>query len=92
MTISVEIFPLKAFLAATTAQEVYNHLYFRNLQTAAFNGEASKPDNWNGVQIVMIWDFVSTRLVYNGMIDNLARTSDNHPIILITSARLLKTL
>jgi hypothetical protein len=32
MTISVEIFPLKAFSAATTAHEVYNHLYFRNLK------------------------------------------------------------
>ena len=90
MTISVEIFPLKAFLEATTLQEVYNHRYFRNLKTAVFMGDASKADNWNGVQIVITWDCVFTCPVYNGMIDNLARTSDNHLIILITSARLLK--
>ena len=53
-------------------------------------GDASKADNWNGVQIVITWDCVFTCPVYNGMIDNLARTSDNHLIILITSARLLK--
>ena len=87
ITITIEIYQLKGYIAADSAQAVFAYPYFKNLQTAFFCHDASAPDNWNGVQIAMIWDCAFTREVYNGMIDNLARTSDNHPVILITSCR-----
>lgn len=86
-TISLEIFPTKVYVASFYGEELFRCNFGHRLQTTFFQGDATVPRNWDGVNIFMVWDAAFNRENFEGIIENIARSKDNNPFVLVTSKR-----
>lgn len=87
LTISVEIFPTKVYVVLNYGIELFCGNVGHGLQATFFQEDATVPCNWEGVNIFMVWDAAFVRKTFVGIIENIARSKDNNPFVLVMSKR-----
>ena len=88
-SIGIEVTKARVFIAADASLRLLETKECSNLSAALFQADISRPANWEGIHVVLLWDKVFNVEIVQGAVENLHR-SYTGPILVIMSTEKLR--